>query len=365
MSLVIMDFETGGVEPRHPNIQLAAIAVDDDWNELASFNRKIKFDSAACDPRALEINHYTVEAWKDAESSDDVFADFAEFLKQHASVEMKSRGTGRPYNVARISAFNAPFDKDRLWAMADGSFVPAHPQAMCIMQLAMWEQRAGRLKSPSMKLVDVAATLGVSVDGAHDALADVRMAGTVAKVLTTRPTAIVPAVEHKEDIRTRLELMIGNIDPTTSKEDVCAAIVMLDAINQFHREAREALYAKMVPILKERGAIEIGTVKYFHGFTKPDAKCLSVPKALEAIKIKAETVNTETGEAVVDWDLVCDCLSKNAFRPAAAMKFLGDEADKHFHRDDPVGKVEREPALNERKPKQEPCVQVIDTQWIK
>lgn len=167
------------------------------------------------------------------------------------------------------------------------------------------------------------------------------------------------------DIRTRIETAIAEIDEATPNDFICNVLIMLDSVNQFHREAREALYAKMVPILKERGAIEIGTVKYFHGWTKPDAKCLSVPKALEAIKIKAETVNTETGEAVVDWDLVCDCLSKNAFRPAAAMKFLGDEAGKHFHRDDPVGKVEREPALNERKPKQDPCVQVLDTQWIR
>lgn len=41
MEIVLFDFETGGVKPEHPSIQLSAIAVDEQWNELDSFERKI------------------------------------------------------------------------------------------------------------------------------------------------------------------------------------------------------------------------------------------------------------------------------------------------------------------------------------
>ena len=44
MEVVFFDFETGGLEDSRPNIQLAAIAVDENWNETATFEAKIKFD---------------------------------------------------------------------------------------------------------------------------------------------------------------------------------------------------------------------------------------------------------------------------------------------------------------------------------
>ena len=37
MALVFFDFETGGVLPSHPNIQLAAVAVNDDFAEMESY----------------------------------------------------------------------------------------------------------------------------------------------------------------------------------------------------------------------------------------------------------------------------------------------------------------------------------------
>ena len=38
MSIVFFDLETGGLEPTHPDIQLAAVALDGEWNELESFD---------------------------------------------------------------------------------------------------------------------------------------------------------------------------------------------------------------------------------------------------------------------------------------------------------------------------------------
>jgi hypothetical protein len=172
-------------------------------------------------------------------------------------------------------------------------------------------------------------------------------------------------IEQPTDIRTRIESAIASIDANTPTDFICNALVMLDAVKQFESDNRKALYAAILPILKDRGPIEIGTVKYYHGFTKPDWKCVDVAKAMEAVKLKAEKVNKETGEAVVDWSLVADCLSTGAFKPAATREFLGDEADKHFTREDPKGKVERKAPPVERTPKIEPSVQVIDTKFIR
>lgn len=182
MSVVVFDFETGGLSPHHPNIQLAAIAVDDSWNEIESFESKIAFDPSLCDAEALALNHYAADAWKSAPECPYVFAMFCSFLKRHSSVEMISKRSGRPYSVARLAAYNATFDRDRLWAMSGSQFVPAHPQALCIMQRAMWAVQSGA-SFKSFKLTDVAEKLGIGNDGAHDALADVRIAAAVARAL--------------------------------------------------------------------------------------------------------------------------------------------------------------------------------------
>ena len=186
MSIVVFDFETGGVKPEQPNIQLAAIAVDDEWNEIGTFERKIEFNPDDCDPDALKLNHYSAETWDNAAPVCTVFDDFCDFLNKHKTVEMTSKRTGKPYKVARLAAYNATFDKDRLWAMANGQFVPAHPQALCIMQLAMWAVVGARLKVDNLKLGTVAAALDIEPLKAHDALSDVRTAAAVARKLLKR-----------------------------------------------------------------------------------------------------------------------------------------------------------------------------------
>ena len=52
---VFFDFESGGTEPEHPNIQLAAIAVRG-WKEVDAFERKIDFIESDCDPAAIALN---------------------------------------------------------------------------------------------------------------------------------------------------------------------------------------------------------------------------------------------------------------------------------------------------------------------
>lgn len=185
--IIVFDYETGGIEPHHPNIQLAAIAVNEMWEEVDAFESKIAFDVAKCEPKALELNHFDAKAWVDAPRPEDVFASFCGFLKKHATMEMVSKRTGKPYKVARLAAYNAAFDKDRLWAMADGQFVPAHPQALCILQRAAWWVLEVGGKIDNLKLSSVAAALGIPSDGAHDALADVRIAAEIARKIGENP----------------------------------------------------------------------------------------------------------------------------------------------------------------------------------
>ncbi len=183
MTRVVFDYESG-VEPHHPNIQLAAIAVDSQWNELAKFQHLIKFNEAEADPKALEINHYERERWSaDAKTETYVTMAFADFCKRHAEIELISKRTQNPYKVAQLVGHNASkFDGPRLFTFAkqEGIFMPAAVQVMDTLQLAMWNKRTFE----NLRLTTIAAALGMDVGGAHDALADVRLCAGIAKRLT-------------------------------------------------------------------------------------------------------------------------------------------------------------------------------------
>lgn len=178
---IVFDFETGGVLPAHPNIQLAAIAVDEKWNEVDSFNSKIAFDPATCDAEALAMNHYDAKAWDGAPKSDSVASRFGAFLKKNATTRLISKRTGNPYTVAQLAGYNASFDKDRLWAMFAGEFVPASHLVLCVLQRALWYTMEAGLKPENHQLSTIAKMLGIATDGAHDAMADVRMTAAVAR----------------------------------------------------------------------------------------------------------------------------------------------------------------------------------------
>jgi len=182
--IVFFDFETGGVEEKHPNIQLAAIAVDEQWNELASFEAKIRFNEADADPVALQMNHYDPAIWKEkAEPAAQVVAHFDQFLQTYKSVKMVSKRTGNPYAVARLAGHNAvTFDMPRLKRMYGERFLPAHPVPLCTYQLCLWYFQ-GKDKQPQvLRLPTLAKWFGIPHD-AHDALADVRASMMVARAI--------------------------------------------------------------------------------------------------------------------------------------------------------------------------------------
>jgi DNA polymerase III epsilon subunit-like protein len=187
VSVVFFDTETGGLTPAHPTIQLAAIAVDSEWNELETFERKISFDVAKADPEALKLNHYDARAWQDAFSEKVVVGLFAAFLKRHASVELVSRRTGNPYSVARLAGHNVVgFDLEWLAAAfkRHGQFFAADFRSVCDTRHgAVWFFEAHpELERPAdFKLVTLATYFGIPTDGAHDALFDVRLSIALAR----------------------------------------------------------------------------------------------------------------------------------------------------------------------------------------
>jgi DNA polymerase III epsilon subunit-like protein len=192
-TIVFFDTETGGLKPEHPTIQLAAIAVavDDGWHELESFERKIAFDVAKADPEALAMNHFDPAAWKGAPSERQVVEEFGAFLKRHSSVELVSQRTGRPYKVARIGGHNiAGFDLDRVAAMfkRHGAFFPVDFRtALDTRYGAVWLFEGGAAarepesQPKNFKLTGLAEHFGIPVEGAHEALFDVRLSIALAR----------------------------------------------------------------------------------------------------------------------------------------------------------------------------------------
>lgn len=185
---VYFDLETGGVTPRHPDIQLAAIAVDEDsWHEISSIEMKIAFDEAAADPEALAMNHYSADAWKDAVQPWEVIARFASFLNRFRSIEMISKRTGKPYTVAKLVGHNAAtFDGPRLQALftKHEAFLPADPRVRCTCQRAMWFfDEFGGPAPENFKLGTLCSYFGIKVSESHEALADVRLCIELSKAI--------------------------------------------------------------------------------------------------------------------------------------------------------------------------------------
>jgi DNA polymerase III epsilon subunit-like protein len=181
-STVYFDLETGGLSEQQPNIQIAAVAVRDD-REIESFERKIQFDEAICDAKALELNSYDSDVWaREAVLEAVALADFVDFLRRNADLELISK-RGRPYTVASLGGHNVvSFDIPRLRTMAGTSFLPAcwwYP--LDTYHRAIWFFHEMDLPKPeNFKLSTLADYFGIPTDDAHDALADVRMCAAVA-----------------------------------------------------------------------------------------------------------------------------------------------------------------------------------------
>jgi DNA polymerase III epsilon subunit-like protein len=177
--LVTIDTETAGLKPEHPTIQVAATAREGGV-ELAYFEQKIAFDEAAADPQALAVNHYRREDWVDAVAGPIAASRFAAWLRPYCTLERVSKA-GNPYRVARLAAYNAGFDTPRLEALFGTQFMPWDRRVRDVLQRVLfWFDEHRNEPAPlAFKLSMVAEHFGIKTDGAHDALADARMAAAV------------------------------------------------------------------------------------------------------------------------------------------------------------------------------------------
>lgn len=177
--LIFFDLETGGGDPkRHPIIQIAAVAVDQQYEVLEAFEAKLRFDSKKANTHSLRKNHYHPGRWAaEARDGKEVAIKFSEFLKRHATIPALS-SQGKPYFVAQLVAHNAAFDGPFLTTWFDrlDAYLPARRLVLCTMQLAMWQFIGSGSKAPdNYQLATLCKYFGVSFHAAaaHDALADV------------------------------------------------------------------------------------------------------------------------------------------------------------------------------------------------
>jgi len=215
---IFFDSETGGIQPHHPTIQLAAVVIDDsDWSEKASFECKIRFDEATADPEALKINHYTVEAWKDAIPASACAARFSKFCEPYRSIQMISKRTNNPYSVGKLAGHNAiAFDLPRLRQMFGDFFFPFSYHVKDTLQRALWfyDEHPEVKRPDSLKLSVLCESFGICIDGAHDALADVTdVGGTGKSVYGGRKEMIV----HQVDARSAAWFYLRLGKPTASE----------------------------------------------------------------------------------------------------------------------------------------------------
>ena len=138
---VFFDLETGGLKSNSPIIQIGAIAV----NKLRveeEFEVKLKFDMQYCDPKALEINNYTAEAWKEAVSEAKALHLFSAMLRRHSCVDKVSK-RNKAYRVARLAGHNiARFDCPIIRAAYErlDEFMPADLfRPLDTLHLAWWK----------------------------------------------------------------------------------------------------------------------------------------------------------------------------------------------------------------------------------
>lgn len=192
---VYFDLETGGVEDKHPTIQLAAIAVSPTWDELEVLERKIRFDEAACDPEALRVNGYNPLAWANAVSLREAMHDFDDLCSRWADTRLISK-RGSPYNVTRLAGHNiATFDVPRTRRDMDTAGVRFWRACwwypLDTYALAIWHYAARGLAMPkSFQLQDLREALGIELVGdAHEALSDVRTSIALARVLSAQLVA--------------------------------------------------------------------------------------------------------------------------------------------------------------------------------
>lgn len=195
--LVFVDLETAGLDSWRPIIQIAAIAVDCNLQELERFEAKLRFTRKFADPKSLRKASYSPELWKqEAQPSIEVMKQFSQLLRRHATVDQVS-SKGVPFSVAQLVAHNGAFDGGflRAWYDRFGEFLPASPRVFCTLQRALWlfQEDKSLTPPPDFALRTLCHYFGVSLKAteAHEALNDVRATVDLYRAIS----------EHRQNMR--------------------------------------------------------------------------------------------------------------------------------------------------------------------
>ena len=186
--IVFFDLETGGLDPlRHPIIQFAAVAVDEEWREIESLEIKLRFDLSLAEPKALEGNSFDVATWaQQAIGQPAAMERVADFFRSHATLSKISQ-RGKSYSVARLAGHNVTqFDCPFLvaWFKRAEMFCPAACfEPLDTLGLARWASLRDPNPPRDHQLGTLCAWLGIEHTEAHDALGDVRATVQVARAL--------------------------------------------------------------------------------------------------------------------------------------------------------------------------------------
>ena len=178
--LVFVDLETAGLKPWRPIIQIAAIAVNCNLQELERFEAKIRFNRKFADPNSLRKASYSPERWQaEAQPASAVMDQFTQLLRRHATVDQTS-STRRVFQVAQLVAHNGAFDGAFLsvWYDRFGEFLPASPRVFCTLQRAIWLFHEDKSLTPpadySLKTLCHYFGVPLRAEDAHEALNDVQ-----------------------------------------------------------------------------------------------------------------------------------------------------------------------------------------------
>lgn len=161
MNILWFDLETTGLDKdTHTIIEIGIVLTDMNGNILETWETKIKptaVDIAKASPRALEINGYTTEAWKDAPRPEEI----APIIRERFKGKFILGG----HNVAH---FDVPFLK--AWLKRHGQDNNIGYRFLDTMSTAVEHLFPCGLKSAS--LVNIRKALAIETGVAHTALAD-------------------------------------------------------------------------------------------------------------------------------------------------------------------------------------------------
>ena len=159
--LIVIDTETTGLthEPDARPWQIAAVVLAPDGREIATFNGRGCPDvwNAGAD-EALAVSGMTIA--------------YVQSLPQIAPIALAFAAFLSAFPDAYLTAYRIEFDREMLRRVG----VVSNRWTRCL------KEAAAEYKGHPVRLIEIAAELGIAHPNAHDALADARTASAVARV---------------------------------------------------------------------------------------------------------------------------------------------------------------------------------------